>query len=117
MDIQEVLTAIEQYNATPQQIISANMRSITKKYQAADIADKVGVAIQTVYGWTKQKWGNKPSFEIALKLCAALDIDIAELIKYIEIPEIEDNRPKCKTEGCNRKGTAAFGLCWKCYQE
>jgi transcriptional regulator with XRE-family HTH domain len=112
-----IIELIDKYNATPKQIVGANIRRLTKHVEAGYIADKVGVSTQTVYGWYKHNRGNKPPFDTAYKLCHVLGIDMEELILPADVPTEDDlsDLPPCKVCGEN-PANAAMGMCWKCYQ-
>jgi DNA-binding XRE family transcriptional regulator len=118
-----IITAIDKYNETSKEIVTANIHRLLVdrvegkgEYKAAEIAEQIGISPQTIWGWNKRKHGSKPKFEAAIKLCDLLEVDIKELVKDIGVSEVMDDRPMCKTEGCNNPADAAGGLCWKCYQ-
>jgi DNA-binding XRE family transcriptional regulator len=114
---QEVITAIEQYNAVPQEIVSANIRRliIENGWYSIELARKVEVSQQTVFSWSKQK-GNKPLFDTALKICLAFDVELEELMRSDVDLLPTEQKPKCATVGCNNEADAARGLCKKCYK-
>lgn len=77
---QETIKQIQQYNNTNADIVKRNLKKYIEKYKYNYVADSLGVGIQTVYAWTKEK-GNRPSFYTALLLCELLGITIDELMK------------------------------------
>lgn len=116
MNTKNIIATIDQYNAVSRAIISTNLNRLLESYKAAEIADKVGVATQTVYGWRKRNYGNKPTFETAMRLCEVLNIELDELIKDVDVSDIVDDRPVCETPGCTNKAGATKTLCQTCYR-
>jgi DNA-binding phage protein len=80
-DINDVLQAIKEYDDTPQQVINENLKRYFGTYRAEKLVEITGMKRATVYSWAKEKDGNKPTFESALKICRALGIGLEELIK------------------------------------
>jgi predicted transcriptional regulator len=110
------LEYITKYNSTPKEIIAANVRRLTEPYSAAVVAKMAGVTTNAVYNWNKIGFAPKPELEAALRLCQSLGVSENELIKEINIPKVEDDRKKCRTDGCDNPASAAYGLCPTCYQ-
>lgn len=116
MNTAEIITAIEKYNTASRATVSANVRRLLQPYEATFISERIGIATQTIYGWTKREYGNKPTFEAAVKLCDALGVGIDELVKDVATPDEVDDRPLCRACGKNR-ANAAKGYCWTCYRK
>lgn len=116
MNTQNIITAIEKYNAASRQVVSANIRRLLAPYNAVNISKQTGIATQTIYSWTKRDYGSKPTFEAAIKLCDVLGVGVEELTEG-NAPEEIDDRPMCRTEGCGNRANAAKGYCWTCYRK
>jgi DNA-binding phage protein len=116
LNLQEVITAIEKYENTSRNVVSANLRRLLQSCNAGEIAEKAQIAKPSVYNWTKMRGGTKPTVLTALRVCDVLGVDISELSVPVDISNSEDNRPRCITPGCDNIADAAGGLCWKCYQ-
>ena len=115
-DYREIINLIEKYNSTEQPIICHNLRQLLIAYRAQEIANKLGVATQTVYGYSKLGY-NKPPVEIALKICNITGISIDHLMTAPpDMPQYVDERPICVVEGCENRASAAKGMCWMHYR-
>ena len=117
MKTRDIINLIERYNNVPQEVICHNLRQLFMDYKAQDIADKLGVATQTVYGYTKLRL-NKPPIEVALKICDITGADINHLMTAPpDMPQYADDRPTCSVDGCQNKASAAKGMCWMHYRQ
>lgn len=85
MELQDIIKIGEQYNNTNKKIIKNNIIKYINESEfnrdSQNLADEIGVSIQTIYSYRKQNIGNIPDFVIALKLADALNITINDLIQ------------------------------------
>ena len=115
-DYREIINLIEKYNSTEQPIICHNLRKLFMDYKAQELAEKLGIATQTLYGYTKLGY-NKPPVEMALKICVLTGNTLDHLITpAADMPAFEDETPICIVEGCQNRAKGAKGMCWMHYR-
>jgi len=80
---QKLEQLINQYNSTDSAIIKQNIIKFidASGFKNQYIADRMQLNIQTIYLYRQPKKKTNIDFQIALKLCNVLEINIIELIK------------------------------------
>jgi len=85
MELQDIIKIGEQYNNTDKNIIKNNIIKLIQESQynknSQNLADELGISIQTIYSYRKINTGNIPDFVTALKLAELLNIKINDLME------------------------------------
>lgn len=100
MKYKDMLKIIEEYNNVKPEYIKNNLYDILKQrhLKINFIQEVLQVTTNTAKSYINQNIKSKPSLKNLLKLCIALDIDIAELLK-------KNIRKPGKTRGTKKKWT------------
>jgi DNA-binding XRE family transcriptional regulator len=85
---------MRQYNNTAADTINAHLKAAMSRHTAENIYIKTGIGTQTINAIRKKYSKYKPSFEIAIRLCDFLQVDITDIIKPITADAITDRQHK-----------------------
>lgn len=80
---QKLESLIKQYNNTDSAVIKNNIIKYIDEsgHRNQDIADQIGVDIQTIYLYRQPRKQTMVTFENAVKLCNVLEISITKLME------------------------------------
>jgi transcriptional regulator with XRE-family HTH domain len=85
IDQKDLESLIIRYNSTDSSIVKKNLIRLIDESEyrrnSQELADKVGLNVQTIYLYRQIQKKTNISFEIALKLANALRVSVEELIK------------------------------------